>query len=88
MSWEKLGEYLNKYKKLTPPNKNKIEALIIAIEKETKQKIKNENITIQGNIVRIGGVGFSTKNIIYIKKENIINYVNKKIGEHSISDIR
>lgn len=87
MSWEGIGGYLDKFKKITPPNKKIKATAINVIENLSTIKLKKEQIKINNNILFINTEPI-IKNEVFIKKTDIIKKLNKSLPNTPIIDIR
>lgn len=87
MSLEKLNSFLERFKKITPPDSS-VRKEVSKTIKEIGLDVSIENISIDRNgVVFIKTDGY-IKSKIFIKKEEIKKRANKTLGKDLIKDIR
>ncbi len=80
-----IEEFLKKFKLIPNPLNYKTDIIVI-IENVTKQKIDVNNIKLQGNniVLKVHPI---VKNLIFIKKEEILKEISIKIPNRKIDSI-
>ncbi len=79
-----INNFLNKFKDSIGKTVIRREKILSIIREETGIDIKNENILIKGDSIKIK-TNQSQKNEIYIKKESILERIKKEgIGDKKI----
>ena len=87
MSLEKLNNFLERFKKITPPDSS-VRKEVAKVIKETGMEISIEEISIDRNGVVMIKAGGHIKNKVFIKKEEIKKRANEALGKELIKDIR
>jgi hypothetical protein len=88
MPWENVGRFLDRFNNLKPPKK--------FIQSETAQVVKSvasidinpDEIEERGGIIYIKTKNSSLKNEIFLKKNLILDILQKRIGNKAPKDLR
>jgi hypothetical protein len=87
MSLEKLNSFLERFKKITPPDSS-VRKEVSKVIKEIGLDVSIEDISIDRNGVVFVKKEGHIKNKIFIKKEEIKKRANEALGKELIKDIR
>lgn len=82
-----LDKFLDKFKKLKPPDDEIKTNLIIIIKNEINFSINRKDISFNNNIIYIKTKSI-IKNEIFINKYKILNLLNSNLKEDIVKDIR
>ena len=77
-----IGDFLIKFKKLTPPDKEIKEVFCESILNILNIKINKNNISIKNNIIFVKENIF-IKNEIFLNQNKILNYIKSKLGKNT-----
>lgn len=88
MTWNSVGNYLNKFKKLKPPKDFLKEQTVLVIKKILDIDLEPEDIDCRGATLFIKTKNASLKNAIFLNKEKILEKLSEKLGPKSPRDIR
>ena len=84
---EKIGNYLEKFSKLTLPNETIRKSIAEIIKEELREIIEIKDISINKNVAYIKG-GSGLKSEVFLKKNKILQKIEKITGKKEIVDIR
>ncbi len=82
-----LDKFLDKFKKLKPPDDEIKTNLIIIIKNKINFSINRKDISFKNNIIYIKTKSI-IKNEIFINKYKILNLLNNNLKEDIVKDIR
>jgi len=86
---QNIKNFLDRFKKITPPNLSIRKAVISSVKKETGLLVGEEEVSFnsKNGTVYIEKEGH-LKNTLFIKKERIIKEANRKLGKGLVKDLR
>lgn len=84
---DRVGNYLEKFKKLAAPHEEVRKILSQAIEGVAGIKIEARDISVRGTVAYIG-VAAALKSEIFLNKKKILGSSGLSVGGEKITDIR
>ncbi len=83
-----IGNLLNKFKDLTPPNELIKNVATGSIKEVLKIEVPKKNIKISGNIIYLDATP-ALKSAVFTNKNSILKKISEKLnGKENIKDIR
>lgn len=86
--FQPIVEFLNRFKKLAPPDEVVRLSLAQAIEKITEIQIPPNKISVRRDIAFVGTEHPSIKSEILLKKEEILLFLKQQLNRDLLRDIR
>jgi hypothetical protein len=80
-------DFLKKFKTFVPVEKTIREEFIIIVKKETGILLSKENISFHNNTIFLNTPP-TIKNELFMRKQNILSEIKKKMGDSSPQNIR
>ncbi|MCR4274640.1 MAG: hypothetical protein NUW02_01135 [Candidatus Campbellbacteria bacterium] len=80
-------DFLSRYKEITPPDIVVRRKLIDVIEEKTKIRLEGKDVRIIGPVAYCG-VESGLKNMLFLKKEDILQRLEETLGKKIVKDIQ
>lgn len=84
---QNISAYLEKFKKLTPPDDSLRTKIVQIISDLFEEEIKKEDVRLRNGIVFMSIKNSKLKSEIFLKKRKILEEIKKNFGE-KVRDIR
>lgn len=79
-----ISSFLERFKKITIPD----ESIRLLVVKILNKEVNLEDVSVKNGIIYIKTPDASLKSDIFLKKQQIIDEINKYLGKITIKDIR
>tara|TARA_Y100000310_G_scaffold341647_1_gene441484 strand:+ start:3430 stop:3693 length:264 start_codon:yes stop_codon:yes gene_type:complete len=87
MDWKEISPFLNKFRKITPPEGSKKNIIISVFNEQFNHRISKDDISITNTVAFIR-MPSAVKTEYILRKESILKKIQSTPEGRSISDIR
>lgn len=88
MSWQNIGNFLERFVNLKPPRAFMQDEIAKAIKNVLGVEIKIEDIEQRGGVIYIKTTNQALKNEIFFKKEKILEILKNRLSPRAPTDLR
>jgi len=88
MAWENVGSFLGRFIKIKPPQKFFQDEVAKALKNTLNIEIDLEDIKERGGVVYFKITDPGLRNEIFLGREKILRFLEKRLGSQSPKDIR